>query len=161
MSGTQSQTQTSSQSVDPQTQAYIKAYRNRAQNLPGYQTGLQGIDAYLNPYNTNVIQQIQAEGNREASMANNYAADQATRAGAYGGSREAVLRANLIGSVNRQTGQNVADYTAQGYTDAANRLMADRQFGANNAINQLNALTPGFTPLQQTGTNTLTQDTPL
>jgi hypothetical protein len=145
-----SQTQTSS--VDPGTRAYIEDYRRRAQALPGYQTGMQGIEAYQNPFQQQVIGQIQAEGTRQAGFANMQAADQATRAGAYGGSREAVLRAQMMGDVQRQTGQNVAQYTASGYEDAANRMMQDRMNAANVGFGNLNALRGGMTPTTETQT---------
>lgn len=157
MAGSQSQTRTSSSSVDPQTRAYVEAYRNRALNQPTYQTGLDGLDRYMNPYLGTVIGNVQREGDRQASMASQYGADQATRAGAYGGSREAVLRGQLIGDVNRNTQNTIGTLSAQGYSDAVNQLLSDRQFAANNGINQLNALTPGFTPTSQTQTDTMTQ----
>lgn len=156
-----SQTSSTSSSVDPGTKAYIEQYRQRAAAQPGYQTGMQGIENYSNPYQQQVIGQIQEEGNRQAGFANLQAADMATRAGAYGGSREAVLRAQMMGDVQRQTGQNVAQYSASGYEDAANRMMQERQFGANLGLGQLNAMQGGFTPTSQSGTETMTQSSSL
>jgi hypothetical protein len=70
------------------------------------------------------------------------------------------LRAQMMGDVQRQTGQNVAQYSASGYDQAAQNMFQDRMNAANVGFGRLGAMTPGFTPTTQTQLGTQTQESP-
>jgi hypothetical protein len=188
------QTETQTSRVDPATAAYINAYRQRAQQGNGAapwinqygqtaqglagnldfasQTGLQGLDQFMNPYMDSVIAGVQSDFDRQRALAQNAAADQATRAGAFGGDREAILRANALNDVNRNETQALSGLRSQGYTDAVNQLLAQRGLSANlglagmqgllgtgqalsaNELAYLQGMAPGFTPISQTNQTT-------
>jgi hypothetical protein len=145
------QTQTQQRTLDPSTQRYLDAYRAQARTTAGQgpspfltgagqgyqglagnlgfgsQTGLGNIGDYYNPFQQDVIAGVQSDFGRQRDLANMSAADQATRAGAFGGSREAVLRANLMGDVNRNEGITLANVRNLGFENAAGRLMGERE----------------------------------
>jgi hypothetical protein len=193
-------TQTQQHTLDPSTQAYLNAYRARARTVAGggpspyltgagegyrgaagnlgfgSQTGLGNIGDYFNPFEQSVIGGIQSDFGRQRDLAGMSASDQATRAGAFGGSREAVLRANLMGDVNRNEGITLANFRNLGFENAAGRLMGERErmtqsglaglggmAGVGQAISaeQLARMQPWLQSLGQGGyTDTMTTKTP-
>jgi hypothetical protein len=96
------------------------------------------LTPYMNPYTTNVINQSMADLERQRLMQQGQIGAQATRAGAFGGSREAVQRAltneafarqgGLLSSQLRQQGFQSAQQMAQ--QDIANRMQQAAQLGA-------------------------------
>ena len=91
------------------------------------------IDAFMNPYESYVIGEI----NRQAEMAQNKLASEAVTAGAFGGGREGVQRAELE---RRRLGL-VGEARAQGFTQAQDMATKERAFQTEAAM--------------QTGTNLL------
>lgn len=162
----QTSTQTTDQRVDPQTAAFIAQYRNTAQGLYGQspnanpyltqaagvagnltgnlgfagQQGLAGIDQYFNPYQQQVVQGVQSDFDRQRQLATNQAADMATRSGAFGGSRQAVLDAELQRGVNQNEAQQLANLRYGGYTNAANQMLQQQQMAANLGLSGLQGL---------------------
>lgn len=96
----------------------------------GMERGLGGINAYQDPYQQQVIDTSQADFARQRDLAMNAGADQATRAGAFGGSRQAVLQSGLIGDVNRNEASTLANLRSTGFNQSAARLQADRDRAA-------------------------------
>jgi hypothetical protein len=102
------------------------------------QTNLQ---PYMNPYTSQVIDQTAADLARQEAMQQNVIGAQATRAGAFGGSREAIQRAATSGEYQRnlanlsanlrQTGYQQAQTAAQ--QDIANRMAAE-QFNVGSGL---------------------------
>ena len=150
MAGSNKQTQTNA--VDPGTARWIEAYRQQAASAQGPGTGLGQVQDYMNPYQQNVVQGIQTEGNRQLGLVNNQAASMATAQGAYGGSREAVLRAQMANDVNRNTQNAVANANATGYQNALGASQNYQQMQANFGLSRLGAMQGGFTPTSQTMT---------
>ena len=153
-------TQTNSTSVNPDTAAYIRAYREAAQRNAGIQApqGLDGLDQYMNPFQDQVIGSIRSEGDRQLAGAANQAADMATKAGAFGGSRSAVLSAELQRGIGANTQAQVANTSMSGYQAAVQWLMAQRQMEMQQRNQSLGLMAGGMTPTGST--NTQTQHTP-
>lgn len=81
------------------------------------QTDLQ---AYLNPYTQNVIDRTQSEMRRQGQFAQQNAAAQAVRSGAFGSTREGVQRAELERNLQDQIANMTAQQLAQNYAQAQN-----------------------------------------
>ena len=95
------------------------------------QRGLEGIEQFFNPFQQEVIGGVQGDFDRQRDLAQRAAQQQATRAGAFGGSRSAILQAELQGGVNRNEAQTLANIRQQGFGQAANQLLGQRGLAAN------------------------------
>ena len=78
------------------------------------------ISSYMNPYLTEAMQPQIDEINRQSSISRMANAQRLTGAGAYGGSRQAIMDAEL----DRNTLQQVADVTGRGRAAAYDRGLA-------------------------------------
>ena len=76
------------------------------------------FNPYMNPYTQNVIETGQADIERQRQMASENLAAQAQRAGAFGGSRQAVQEGVLAGEALRQAGQLSAQQRGQAFETA-------------------------------------------
>jgi hypothetical protein len=92
----------------------------------GMRTGTGDIDRYLSPY-------IQGQLNPMRQMFGDMRADEysgagqeATGAGAYGGSRHAMLAAKRLGNVDKMQSQYEGDVWNRGYTQAGNWMFGER-----------------------------------
>ena len=111
------------------TAALAQPYMQQASQLSGQgaQTGLGGIQDYMNPYQDQVVNRIGdlASRNLRENLLPNIQ-DQAIRSGTFGGSRSG----EAIGRALRDTQEStLAQQTAalqQGYTQAGQQLQADR-----------------------------------
>ncbi len=83
----------------------------------------ENINTYMNPYLMQSLQPQIDEARRQSEIDRIANADRMTRAGSYGGSRQAVLDAENQSAMQR----NIANITGQGYNTAF-----------NNAVNQFN-----------------------
>jgi hypothetical protein len=96
---------------------------------------------YMNPYQQNVIQGLQTEAQRASQLAANQLGAQATRAGAFGGSRQAIAQGQMMGDIQRGLNQQVGQLLQSGYgqaqsaaqQDIANR-MAAQQFNVQSGL---------------------------
>ena len=111
--------------------------------------GAEQAQQYMNPYLQSSLDPQLDEARRQAEITRNANASRLTRAGAFGGSRQAVMDAEN----QRALGANMANITGQGYNTAYQNAMAQfnadqarrmtaqqageqsRQFGANQAAN--------------------------
>lgn len=84
----------------------------------------------MSPYMDAVVQRQQADAQRQADIARQAQGAQAARAGAFGGSGDYLMRAQMAGNLARQKG----DIQAQGLQNAYQQAM-----GQYNTQNQLNA----------------------
>lgn len=163
---------------DLQTQAFNTAanlapnggmatdFAQRAGNL-SYTPTTTSFDAtqaqqYMNPYLQASLEPQLAEARRQADItaqANNAAM---TKAGAFGGGRQAILTSEN----QRNLGTNLANITGQGYntayTNAMNQFNADQarkmqenQFGANLGLQGLQTGIGGASTANQIGINNL------
>lgn len=76
------------------------------------------FSAYMNPYTQQVIETGQADIERQRQIASENLAAQAQRAGAFGGSRQAVQEGVLAGEALRQAGQLSAQQRQAGFGQA-------------------------------------------
>ena len=88
---------------------------------------LPNVDAFLNPYNQFVIDEI----NRQSAMQANQIGAQAVGAGAFGGGREGVQQAELMGATQRAVGQA----QAQNYGQALQAAQQQQGLGVQTDMN--------------------------
>ena len=95
------------------------------------------VQGYMSPYMQNVVDIQQREAQRQADIAGTQQQAQATKAGAFGGSRDAIMRSEAARNLALQKG----DIQAKGLQDAYAQAMG--QFNQSQAQNlagqQLNA----------------------
>ena len=101
---------------------------------------------FMNPYQEQVTQQALKEMRRQADIAENQAAAQAVRAGAFGGTREGVQRAEQERGVQDIMSQRIFQDYAQNYGQAQQAAMQafeaqqGRELGAGQAMSQVGGL---------------------
>lgn len=130
-----------------------------ARRVGGYQpqTVAQAMQAYTNPYEETVVNQALADIERSRQIAQTQGAAQATRAGAFGGSRQGVAEAETNRAALEQAARTAAQLRSAGFETAAGlgardiaaaqqaeaqRLAAAGQLGQLGAAQQ-EALTQG------------------
>lgn len=126
-----SKTQTTSQTVDPASQTYIDNMRKAAQGAAGTATGGDSFFTgpqtrsvadqagdFFNPYMSNVVDATRGEFDFMRGGAAKDAAQQATQAGAFGGSRAAISQGTRLGAIDRAQGSTVAGLLQSGWQDA-------------------------------------------
>lgn len=122
------------------------------------------VNAFMNPYQQNVINAAMDEINRQRDLTAQTQAAQAVRSGAYGGSRQAVQQAELERNTAQTRNQTMAGLLAQGYNQAQaaamtayeqgqQRNMAAGQMYGNMAGLQGNLAGQQFNIGQQMATN--------
>ena len=102
------------------------------------QTSPANIGQYMNPYTQQVIQNTQQDIMRGGQMAFNELGAQATRAGAFGGSRHGVAQGELSRGLTQQMGNIAAQQRLGGFQNAQamaqqdihNRMQQAAQLGA-------------------------------
>jgi len=98
----------------------------------------QAAQDYMNPYLQAALDPQIEEARRQAQISRLADAGRLTKAGAYGGSRQAIMESEL----NRNLMQNLAGITGQGYQDAYTQAMnqfnveQQRQQTAQDAANR-------------------------
>jgi hypothetical protein len=101
---------------------------------------------FMNPYQEEVTRKALAEMRRQADIAENQAAAQAVRAGAFGGTREGVQRAESERNVQDIMSQRIMQDYAQNYGQAQQAAMQafeqqqGRELGAGQAMGQMGGL---------------------
>lgn len=119
---------------------------------------MQGTQAYnpyaaadfMNPYTQAVIGQSLQEINRQGDIARQNLQAQAVRAGAFGGSREGVQRAELERGLSQARNQAILSALQQGYGAAQQQAQQAfeqqqaRQLGAAGTVGQLGATQAGL-----------------
>ena len=122
--------------------AYMPYLTGAAGMLGGATQQFNQADAqrFMNPYQQQVIDQSLQQINRQGDIARQNLQAQAVRAGAFGGSREGIQRAELERGLADQRNQTIMGGLQQGYTQALaaseaekNRLLQGTQAGAGIA----------------------------
>jgi hypothetical protein len=83
----------------------------------------------MNPYMQNVVDIQKREAQRQSDVAGTQQQGQATKAGAFGGGRDAIMRAER----ERNLGMQMNDIQSQGLNNAYNQAM--QQYNAQNQLN--------------------------
>jgi len=124
--------------------------------------GTAQAQQYMNPYLQASLDPQLAEARRQADITNQQNNAAMTKAGAFGGGRQAIMTSEN----QRNLGTNLANITGQGYNTAyqnamnqfnteQNRQMAENQFGANYGLQGLQAGISGLNTANQIGINNL------
>lgn len=92
-------------------------------------TGQGTADQYMNPYMQNVVDIQKREAQRQSGMQGVQQAGQATSAGALGGSRDAIMRAERERNLGQQMGDIQAVGSNAAYTNAQNQFNAEQNRG--------------------------------
>ena len=85
------------------------------------------IEAYMSPYQQQVINETLAEFDRNAAIQNQGLRDQAIQMGAYGGGREGVMAAEALRGQGANRAQLQAQLLNQGFQQAQQAAAADLQ----------------------------------
>lgn len=122
--------------VDPSM--FNMGYQNvNAPSMSAAQTSQADIDRFFNPYTDQVVDTSLADIDRARQMQANQAAAQAQAAGAFGGSRGALMEAEIGRNALDQSARTAGDLRRQGFTQAAQ--LAQQDVGRRQQANQLNA----------------------
>ena len=97
------------------------------------------IDPYMNPYTQNVIDRTAADMTRQDQINQLQQRQQLTSAGAFGGSRDALLRAESAGNLSRNIGDMAAEQRALNYGQAMDRAKAAQEMTNKYGIDVLAA----------------------
>lgn len=100
----------------------------------------QAFGQFMNPYLQNVLRQSNAQFDTLGQKALNLVNDQATQAGAFGGSRAAVAQGVAAGQIANQQALANSQLLAQGFNDAMSRAGDAAQLGIQGNQAGLQAL---------------------
>ena len=100
-------------------------------------TSPQMAESYMSPYMSNVVKRQQEDAQRMADIAATQQQANATKAGAFGGSRDAIMRAEAARNLARQQGDIFAQGQQNAYTQGMGQFNAEQ--AANQGAAQLNA----------------------
>jgi hypothetical protein len=102
------------------------------------QTGLQGMGDYMNPMLSQYFAGMDPMYARAYEQAGTTAAQNATRQGAFGGSRSAIMEGQMRGDVQRNQMADYGRYQAMAGQDAIRAMLGERQFQGQLGQNMLN-----------------------
>ena len=110
-------------------------------------TRTEEVQEYMSPYIQNVVDIQTREAQRLADVDEQVLASQAVASGGYGGSREAILRANQKRDLQQQLGDIQQRGTAAAYEDAQRRMgeQRGRELSAGSQFANLGVTAPGQT----------------
>lgn len=94
---------------------------------------------FMNPYQRNVIDALGQSYDRQRGQAALDANDAATRAGAFGGDRHALLVGERQGALDRAQMQDTANLLYGGFNDANQRALQAANFGLGSSQQAFNA----------------------
>ena len=88
---------------------------------------LQGsrVQDLMNPYQQEVIGGVQRDFDRQRDLASTRAGQQATSAGAFGGSRSAILEGEQLNAINAQESQALGQLRSGGYESSRNAALQE------------------------------------
>ena len=119
-----------------QTQAFATPAAQFA-GLAGLGTTDADISRFMNPYVSQVIERAERERRRAADIEQQELAAKAVRAGAFGGSREAILEAER----RRNLEQGIADIRTAGLSEAFKQAVQQAQAQQENRLGAARSLT--------------------
>jgi hypothetical protein len=127
-------------------QDWMNRNRSLADQLgfAGQQFGAGTLDAYMNPYQSQVIDAMNQQFDRSGQYALNAAKQQATGAGAYGGSRLGVMQAGALAQNEQARNAQIGNALQQGYGQAYNQWMQDRNMAAQLGSQGLGGMFSGM-----------------
>ena len=138
-------TQSGEQGLDPQTQAwrdqiYQAAQASGGQMPAGVQQGMDALlgntgaaQKFMNPYQDQVIDQINRQYGVGNEMAQRSVNDAATRSRAFGGTRHGIATGTALAENTRNRDQQIAGLLSSGYEGAMGRAGQAVNFGMGGA----------------------------
>ena len=133
--------------IGQQAQDYARQAAAAGQNYAAQATNPLATQAYMSPYMQNVVDTQKAAAVRDYQMAMPQLSAQAAKAGAFGGSRDAIQRSEAARNLTSQL-QNIQ---AQGQQQAFQNAQAQQQFGANLGLQGLAGAQQGLGTALQGG----------
>ncbi len=125
------------------------------QNYQNQATNPNSLGAYMSPYMQNVMQQQGQEINRNYNISGAQQQGQATQAGAFGGSREAIMASENERNRNMALNKMQAEGLQNAYTSAT----ANQQFGATLGLQGMQAAGQAAGTMGNLGQQELAADT--
>lgn len=150
--------QTSTFELDEQSQQYVDQFLRplgqRAATgilgMPGF--GPESYRQYMNPYESQVVDATRADFGRARDMASQMTDQQATAAGAFGGSRQAVLEGTRLGEIDRAEADALARLRYGGFRDANQMALTGQGANIEQYLSALRAANLGMGPTSGTTT---------
>lgn len=112
-----------------------QAQTNASNMSAGPEAFKQNMSSYMSPYMQNVVDVQKQEAARQSGIMGTQQQAQATQAGAFGGSRDAIMRAERERNLGQQMNQIQAQGSQAAYDQAANQFR--QGITQDTAINQL------------------------
>jgi hypothetical protein len=112
-----------------------------------YMPTIGTVQSYMNPYLEAVLEPQRREANRQAEIARNQMQGRMAQAGAYGGSRQAIMEAEAQRNLQTLLG----DITGKGYAGAFETAQKQRQADIDAGLRGLAAQTAATQALTQAG----------
>jgi len=113
---------------------------------------------YMSPYIQNVVDIQQREAQRQADIAKTQRGAQAASAGAFGGSRQAIMEAEAARNLAQQKGDISAKGQQDAYQQAMQQFNAEQGYGLTAQQTNLQAALQSALANQQTGYNVGSQN---
>ena len=124
------------------------------QNFANQATDPNATAKYMSPYMQNVVDYQKTQALRDYQMGDQMRAAQTSKAGAFGGSRQALVQSEAQRGLNSQ----LQGIEAQGAQNAFQNAQAQQQFGANLGIQGMQLAGQNAQTLGQLGTQQQTAD---
>jgi hypothetical protein len=133
--------------VSSQAEDYARQAAGAGQNYAAQMTNPYAVQQYMNPYQS-AVTDVQLQGlQRQADIAAQTRKSQAARAGAFGGSRQAIENAEA----NRALASQQDAIRAQGQQAAYDRAVQSMQYGSNLGLQGLQGAQSGLGTALQGG----------
>ena len=130
-----------------QAQNYGQQAANAGNQYAQQATNPYAVQAYMSPYMQNVVDVQNREAMRNSQIAGLQQQADATRAGAFGGGRDAIMRAERERNLSTLMNQN----QAQGLQNAFQQAQQAQQFGSNLGLQGLQGAQQGLGTALQGG----------
>ena len=152
--------------INPDLSQFMNVSSGLAGNF-GQAFDPSSINQFLDPFQEQVVEGTRGLFSNQRELAQTAAQQQATRAGAFGGARSALLEGQAIGDVNRQEAQVIPQILSGGFSQALGaalgqqgrqdrlgqqglqNLLAGTQFQSQFGLQKQNALFSGGEAMRQ------------
>ena len=133
--------------ISSQAEDYARQAAGAGAQYAGQATSPQAMQAYMSPYMQNVVDVQNREAARASGIQGTQQQAQATQAGAFGGGRDAIMRAERERNLATLQNQN----QAQGQQAAYQQAQQAQQFGAGLGLQGLQGAQQGLGTALQGG----------
>jgi hypothetical protein len=141
------QAQQTGQQIGNQAQNYAAQAAGAGQQYANQATNPNAMQSYMSPYMQNVVDVQNREAARNSAIQGTQEQAQAAKAGAFGGSRDAIMRAERARNLATLQNQN----QAQGLQSAYQQAQQAQQFGAGLGLQGLSGAQQGLGTALQGG----------